>query len=213
MNQALLAATAAVFALSSAGAPAARAEAETSARFKGYVAVNRQLEERVVLEGQGFQLATYLDEFLSTFNGVTFYGNGLVSLLGIYDSSALDSAFRNGEPNVINMLLWHVAFSGLSQDIGALCDPSSGTLFRSLARPTLLEALKPVCDWPAPSARSDDALMGLWLALMSFDAPMSEYQAWRDFFQGPAFASAKASDAVAAMALAAFDNPYFLLSM
>jgi hypothetical protein len=177
-----------------------------AAEFKGYVAIDQVLKDRMIREGALFSLGIYLDDHFSDF------GISLVDLLGVYKGGALDSSFHNGQPNVVNMLLWHVAFSGLSHDLGEVCTPSAPKgLLAEGVQDSLKQALKPVCAWPAPEAKSDEALMGLWLALMSFDAPMEEFEAWRDFFRGPEYASARPQDAVADMALAIFSNPHFLL--
>ena len=174
--------------------------------FKGYFAINRTLQERLVQSPNTFQLGVYLDESYNPF------GNSLLDLLGTYDRGSLDSAFRNGKPNVVNVLLWHVVFSGLSRDLAALClagappNPRIGSL-----APSFESALKTVCAWPQASAQSDEALLAFWLGLMSFDAPIEEFEAWRDFFRSAPYVNAPAQEAVAALVLAAFSNPYFLL--
>lgn len=200
-----------LFALSVAAGPA-WADPSPNAQFKGYVAINEVLTERIVKPGASFTLASYLDEYY--YNAGIFGGGGtsLLDLLGTFNGGTLDSSFHNGNPNVINMVLWHVAFSGLGRDLAALCGSGGSSGFGYLdVREDLTASLKPLCSWPAPAAKADDAMMGWWLALMSFDAPETEFEAWRDFFRGPDFAQATAYDTIAAMSLAIFNNPHFLL--
>ncbi|MBI3556741.1 MAG: hypothetical protein HY074_10800 [Deltaproteobacteria bacterium] len=76
--------------------------------FRGYTEVNRILKERVA-RANGFQLGKYLGE-----SSAEPGSNGLLSLLGTYLGSDTDAAYRNGQPNSLNMLLWYLALSGLA---------------------------------------------------------------------------------------------------
>ena len=55
------------------------------------------------------------------------------------------------------------------------------------------------------------ALFGFWISIMSFDAPLQEYQAWKDFFLDGPFVKSPAPDVIRAMAAAILMNPHFLL--
>lgn len=187
---------------------AAQAQETIPAQYRGYTAINRLIQERVARKN-GFELGKYLGE-----DDSVPQVSGLLSLLGTYQGSDTDAKFRNGDPNSINMILWYIALNGLAAGVASYCAaqtaiPADGEL---ALLPEFAAALLPVCLWPQKSAQADDALFGLWTALMSFDAPPSEYEAWRDYFRTDAeFAQAPASVAVAALVLGALYNPYFLL--
>jgi hypothetical protein len=70
--------------------------------------------------------------------------------------------------------------------------------------------LRRLCTWPAAEAKSDAGLLDFWLAVMGYNAPESEYAAWRDFFRS-AYADRPAAETVSAMTFAITMNPYFLL--
>ena len=67
-----------------------------------------------------------------------------------------------------------------------------------------------MCAWPADEAKSDEALLEFWLALMGHGAPEAEFAAWRDFFRA-SYSGKPAAETVAAMTLAITMNPHFLL--
>ena len=181
---------------------------DVMAEFKGPAAIDAVLRERLYTDAAQFSLAKFLGEKGD-------YYKGLTGLLGSYGGGGLDNTYQNGLPNVVNMILWHVALTGLSDQIGANCYSADALAYHSADALTYNEtfaaALKVICNWPAPTAKTDDALMNFWLVLMSFDAPMSEFAAWKDFFLTSAYKDAKAQEAVAAMVLAMLNNPYFLL--
>lgn len=182
-----------------------------SSGFKGFPVIKRVLSERWLGDAMTLDLAIYLGE-----GGGYYSSSGLTSLLGSYEGSggSLNSTFSNGEPNVVALVLWHVIFSELAVDLASTCTSNGKHYTRAASVPvrdSLTAALKPICNWPAASARSDETLLGLWLELMSFDAPEEEYEAWRDFFKGPAYAGATYTQVVSAMVLAAYSNPHFLL--
>jgi hypothetical protein len=202
-------ALASILLLSQASTPAL-AHSTPVASLRGYATTHRILTERIVKPSISYNFAAYLDEH---YYPGSFFLNGLLELLGVYaGSSSFDSSFRNGNPNVINTVLWHILFSGLSEDIGKLCvESASPNPLLHITQDSFRSALQPLCSWPSPASRSNDALLAFWLALMSFDAPIEEFDSWREFFQGPTYEQASASEAVAAMSLAILDNPHFLL--
>ena len=176
--------------------------------FRGYIGVNNILNARLIKEDSNFQLGVYLDD---TFGR----SDNLLLLLGAYAGGGFPDKFHNGRPNGVNMLLWYIAFSGLSHDIATLCSANTSedlaSKLRSQVNPIFIEALKPVCAWPAASAKTEDVLYAFWTAVQGFDPPFDEFEAWRAFFLGPDFAAAPALDAISAMALTMFMNPHFLL--
>lgn len=164
--------------------------------FRGHYAVQMGLHERVFQTPNRFNLMTYL-------------GSGeLLNLLGTYNvGPAGHSRFQNGIPNSTNMLLWHIAMSGLAKEISRICTNTSGLDFK----PEFLVTLRSVCLWPAPEAKSEALLLDFWFYLMGYEALESEYEAWRDFFLLGPYAQGDGSETVSAMALSIFMNPYFLL--
>jgi hypothetical protein len=53
-------------------------------------------------------------------------------------------------------------------------------------------------------------LQEFWFSVMGYNAPQSEYAAWREFFL-TSYASRPAAETIDAMTLAITMNPYFLL--
>ena len=137
------------------------------------------------------------------------------------------------------MLLWFVAFDGLAHDLAQICvlgpnptpspspSPSPSPVPGEVAAPkttgstavaTILQLndgyknqLLALCAWPNSSSRNEATLSALWDATMSFDAPPTEFEAWRDYYLGEQFATADSPTALNAMLKAIFLNPYFLL--
>jgi hypothetical protein len=176
-----------------------------AAQFKGYTEINRVLKERVAKPG-GFELGQYLGE-----NSSEPSPAGLLSLLGTYLGGDTSAEFRNGDPNAMNMILWYIALSRFASDVGSRCGPTP-TAGAPQLLPDFVTALTPICGWPAASAKTDQALYALWMSLLDFDAPDSEFQAWKDFVTtDPQIAQASGPQAAAALILAALYNPYFLL--
>lgn len=131
---------------------------------------------------------------------------GLLNLMGYYDPNG-ENAFRNGEPNAINTLIWQMALDAFAKDMAGHCEGRS----RLLLQPLFQSTLATICRWPAPEAQSEPAMRMLWLSVMSYDAPEEEYLAWRDFFLRSSFASRPASEAVPALLFSILYNPHFLL--
>jgi hypothetical protein len=67
-----------------------------------------------------------------------------------------------------------------------------------------------LCTWPSGEARSEEVMIAFWLAMMGYNAPKSEYEAWRDFVR-KTYAQNKPQEVVSAMTLAIMLNPHFLL--
>lgn|GEM_PF-5090871 len=179
------------------------------AGYRGYYLTNEMLKTRLMKEGTGFALGIYLNPKLAT-DGDT----GLSELLGIYSGGRL----VNGEPNGVNMLLWYVAMSGLARDMARICEldavapPMIVGFAKAEMNESFSQALGALCvAWPHGRARTEPALLNFWLALVSFDAPMEEFEVWRDFLMSPTFAAAPAGILVEAAATSALMNPGFLL--
>ena len=195
-----------LFALLLGAAPALADDGGQAAQFKGYTEANRLIKERIADSTNGFELGKYLGEPVAEPSAT-----GLLALLGTYIGSGTDAEFRNGDPNAMNLILWYIALSGFATDVASHCATTPNPGAPNLLA-TFETALKPVCAWPADSAKTDAVPQALWLALMEFDAPETEYQAWKQYFvSDPVLSQATAPKALSAMILAALYNPYFLL--
>jgi len=170
--------------------------------LRGYVAVNQVLAARLFKPGSAFYLGHYLDEDTGESQG-----DDLLALMGTYDTN---SQFINGTPNGINTLLWYLAFTGLSDDLGAVCDPPGQQPdVLALLDPEVEKMLEGLCAWKDPTVRTADKLQALWIQFLGFDAPYEEFEAFRDFMLGlgPESGHQTVSDATFVMLM----NPYFLL--
>ena len=173
----------------------------SSAEFRGYTATNRTLSERLIERGHAFQGGVYLGE---QYNPMTL---NLLDLVGTYKSGSAGERFKNGVPNSLNMLLWHLMLSGLSGDVSKICSGENAREFRI----DFQERVRALCSWPAGASRADAVLFDYWLATMGYDAPLTEYQVWKEFALGPAMADFQGAEAVEWLTLSILNNPYFLL--
>jgi len=187
------------------------ATAEGNNVLRGYTVVNRLVHERIA-QRNGFQVGQYLLPQA----GSTPQNGDLLSLLGTYDGSDTSAAYSNGDPNTVNMLLWYIDLNMFADDIALQCAPSltdEPKVYPLKLTKDFLAALKPLCAWPAESAKSDAVLYAFWSGILGFDAPPEEFQAWKNYFlTGAEYSSASAAKLISAMSLAAMFNPYFLLA-
>jgi hypothetical protein len=171
--------------------PAARAQ---NAQFKGLTVLSQGLSTRIAPPSRPFDL----DEFTVS--------DGLDDLLGAWSGFGAEHTFQNGKPNAINVVLLRLTLGGFAKSLAANC-----TVPRLPLNARFAATLKKVCTWPAPEAASDAVLTGFWLGVMGYDAPRSEYIAWRDFFRAR-YADKPGPETVEAMTFAIMMNPYFLLN-
>lgn len=180
--------------------------------YKGYVAINRIIQTRFLEPGatsSSFAIGHYLGEYSSEIGGLS-------ALLGGFSGEASSNDFRNGRPNSLNILLWQIALSNLAKDVAFSCRGSGAP--QSLGgrypyNPPFAARLKPLCSWPSPEVKQEATLLNLWQAVMGFDAPKEEYDAWRDYFLNPTspFANASRDESIKAMFRSMLLSPYFLL--
>lgn len=166
--------------------------------YRGYVAAQNLLAERLLLEGQPdrpFSFYPYTDN-----------QGGLLNLLGFYQSTG-ENSFRNGQPNAINTLVWQLVLQGFANDLADHCRGQSSLLLQ----PVFQSTLATVCRWPAPEAQEESTMRMLWLSVMGYDAPEEEFLAWRDFFLRSSYAAKPAAEAVPALLFSILYNPHFLL--
>ncbi len=177
-------------------APIARADDTTDvANFKGDYVIGKTLEERLMPDGKTFNFDQYTSD------------PGLSYLLGVWDDFGTQHVFRNGLPNPVNTLVWYTSLSSLADDLAANCGPAP----KIVSNAEFAKALSAICQWPAATAKTDSAMLGFWIALMGYDAPESEYDAWKSFFLTSSYQNRPAPETVKAMTQAILLNPYFLI--
>lgn len=177
------------------------------APFRGYTEINRDLRDALMQPDSSWHLGRYLSDE----RGEPRRSGGLLALLGTYAGTDLGGGFQNAQPGGMNMLLWYVAFSGLSLDVGALCSatPPEKPLPWNEEFKTLVVSL---CEWPRAGLADDGSkLLDFWLWLVGFDVPMEEFDAWKEFVLQPELQQSSAKNALAAMVVAALYNPHYLL--
>lgn len=194
--------------------PSARttSEGKPVGGYKGLIAINQILQLRLLTP----------DAAAPQFSITRYFGQpsgeptGLAILLGAYGGEDAHRTFQNGTPSPMSMLLWQMILTSLAEDIARSCDQEGGP--RSLGdifpyNQNFITHLKPLCSWPSPAAKNDSHLLGLWLALMGYDAPREEYESWKEFFLSPEspFSSSSRTEAILAMARTIFLSPFFLL--
>ena len=177
---------------------------DASSPYRGYTEINSTIRERILIEGSTTNLGKYVGENLPEPRVL----GGVLALLGTYVGSDQDAQFRNGDPNEINLILWYLAFSGMASDIANHCNPAVNTL---PLLPEFRSTMSKLCAWPAAEAKTDEVLMAYWTELTQFDAPGTEFEAWKSFFLNSDYANRPAKEVITAMTLSAWMNPYFLL--
>lgn len=177
-------------------APLARAASPGSSEFRGYVAVNRLLRERLFLPGSTFELGQFINQEYDPQAG------NLLDLLGTYKTGFGVAGFRNGKPNALNMLLWHTLFAALARDIAGVCAGEPNVF-----NPSFVARVRPLCAGPLAS----DDLFVFWTALLGVDAPLEEYALWEAFAMSAPMREFQGADYVESLAVSVLNNPYFLL--
>lgn len=164
------------------------------ARFKGLVGIQKELSTRLAPAGSALDLYDFLP------------ADDLENLLGTWVNYGSEHVFKNGSPNPVNMLIWYTMMSAFAQSVGDSCVRPKLEFNRSF-----LTVLNRICAWPKPAAVTDRNMLDFWLAVMGYNAPESEFLAWRDFLLNSSYRNKTAKEAVAAMTLAITLNPHFLL--
>lgn len=166
----------------------------SSAQFKGLSALSKELSARIATEESPIELDTYMP------------ADGLDDLVGTWSAFGSEHVFQNGQPNAVSVVLLRLTFSGFATALADNCLSSRLTL-----NDPFHDVLEALCTWPSDEARSDEVMMAFWLGLMGYNAPEKEYAVWRDFVRRT-YGGKSAKEAITAMSLAIFLNPYFLLS-
>ena len=196
------------------------ANGNATGEFKGFVAIDTYVSGRLVAPapastsfgGFGSLNAFSLSRYLQ---GGGFNDGGLKDLLGVYVQVNGATIFKNGTPNALNMALWQTVCRGFAHDLAQVCAPGGLQGMGFTLRDVLASKLLPLCKWPAATAKDEQVMLNVWMAVMGFQAPKSEFVAWRQWFvetQAPAYDTAANTEVLTAMLEAAMMNPYFLLS-
>jgi hypothetical protein len=164
-----------------------------NAQFKGWAAVSRELSTRLAAPGASLDLQKFVP------------ADDLDELLGTWNRFGDEHTLQNGSPNSVSMVIWRVALSGFAKSVAASCGQPRLTFHERF-----LTTLRKLCRWPAAEAKSDALLQEFWFSVMGYNAPQSEFAAWREFFL-TSYASRPAAETIDAMTLAITMNPYFLL--
>jgi len=164
-----------------------------NAQFKGWAAISRELSTRLAAPGAPFDLHKFVP------------ADDLDELLGTWNRFGDEHTLQNGSPNSVSMVIWRVALSGFAKSVAGSCGQPRLTF-----HDRFLTTLRKLCRWPAAEAKSDAVLQEFWFSVMGYNAPQSEYTAWREFFLA-SYASRPAAETIDAMTLAITMNPYFLL--
>ncbi len=172
-----------------------------AAELKGYVETNQALRERIFNQNENYEVGDFIGVRYSDF------GNNLLDILGTYKSSGVTLGFKNGQPNSLNILVWKMMFSQLSDKISELCIGGDSTHFS----PDFRTQMTTLCQWPSATGRNEESLKTFWTTLMGYDAPEDEYIAFRYFFLSDQWRQARPNDVVWAMSYSVLMNPYFLL--
>ncbi len=164
-----------------------------NAQFKGWAAVSRELSTRLAAPGASLDLQKFVP------------ADDLDELLGTWNRFGDEHTLQNGSPNSVSMVIWRVALSGFAKSVAGSCGQPRLTFHERF-----LTTLRKLCRWPAAEAKSDAVLQEFWFSVMGYNAPQSEFAAWREFFL-TSYASRPAAETIDAMTLAITMNPYFLL--
>jgi hypothetical protein len=163
------------------------------AQFKGINALSKELSARIAPEEAPIELDLFMP------------ADGLDQLTGTWSTFGAEHTFQNGQPNAVNMVLLRLAFSRFADSVANSCKTP-----QLIFNEPFFDTLEALCTWPSGEAQSEDVMVEFWLAMMGYNAPKSEYEAWRDFVR-KTYARNKPQEAVSAMTLAIMLNPHFLL--
>lgn len=190
-------------------------ENEAIGSYKGYAAISNALASRLVEPGTSFDLAYYLDG--SDSGGFMFPGE-LFKLLGSYQSDGLRSDFQNGQPNGINLLVWHLALSGLGDELGLQCVVPPVLPAPAGSHPPIVlqlapkNAVKGLCGFAGlTEGQRAIALDALWRTLTGWELPESERLAWLEWAKSPELSTLRPEELLSALTEAALFNPHLLL--
>ncbi|WP_324956547.1 hypothetical protein [Oligoflexus sp.] len=143
-------------------------------------------------------------------------------LLGYHDNTGEVYEFRAGEPNPFSAMLWYNQFALLAHEIGRNCERLPAALgsisfegeqgaAEYRLQSSIVAMLPELCAWQQTSTPIRNRLQGLWMLVMSYDAPLQERDSWLQYFLESNHGLALGQERVAALFETMFMNPYFLL--
>lgn len=160
--------------------------------YKGYVAIQDTFKYRALKPGTQFQMARYLDDDKN--------------------SSFVPLTLQRGlAPNPLTATSWFILFEGLAKDLAYVCSTEAGPApveLISELRAEVLVMLLSLCSWPNVT---DQQLLDLWLTIVGYDAPSSEFESWLARFKQEDYRGGSPLAALQDMIQVALLNPYFLL--
>lgn len=161
-----------------------------------------------------FDLTFFLDGGL--YDAFGFIPGELFKLVGSYQSDGLRSEFQNGMPNGINILIWYIAFSGISEELAHICDGTAAAQQRNYPQPqfkdAVVNAVTQLCVWPdlSPSMKRQ-AAQEYWDTLVASDAPSEEQDAWMELVTSDEYTNKRGKDIILDFTVSALLNPYVLI--
>ncbi len=188
-------------------------ENTATGRFRGYAETNRIVNERLFARRDAVSISAY---FEARAEDSLFFGAKptLAALLGQYDGDGLRTEIENASPNAVNMLLWYLAFDGLSRELTVECAEGGAQPERfALAdlRPDFQGSVARLCLELAAGNVADGTYRDLYQAALGVDAPATELESWTAFARGESFVGKTPRDTAQELLMAALYNPYFLL--
>lgn len=156
-----------------------------SGRMRGYGELNDILASRVAREPMGFDVGYRLRRMDPSKDNAQsldeiFTGRSLIELLGAYSGNGMNSEPKNSAPNAVNMLLWYNVFDTLADDLSDAC--VSGPRV-SKFRDDVLAAARGICGITSATVDGTERVMALWRALLMYDVPDREFDAFMYFFR------------------------------
>ncbi len=119
----------------------------------------------------------------------------LVQLLGDFENEGVDRKYQNGDPNGLNIFLWHAMMDKLTNSLVADCDSDSSLENNYMAHVSGLEipitddlgyAMQRLCGLQAGDQFFDTnvELSLIWDSVMYYDASQEHFKDWESFMQG-----------------------------
>ncbi len=177
--------------------------------LRGSKAIETAIRDRVYsVANPAFYLGKYVGDYST---------DGLMSLMGGYNANLGSSSLQNVDPNAVNMMLWRIAAAGAGKDIGQMAcamAPASPEQAAVYLNVHFFAASKALCLSPNPTPEQRIKLLqNLWLAVMRYDAPKSEMDAWITEMAKPGgvLDGPVPMTVVASLMESILMNPYFLM--
>lgn len=177
--------------------------------YKGYLAINADLKQRVFPEQDIYIFLQPSAE------------GPLVRLLGGFSDLGSSNKFMNGTPNATNMALWVLMAQNIAKHIADQCayariehkEAYASYEGRKIKINSDMKGLLAGICFLGIEPKADMLIslsQGLWMQVVGFEAPYSEFEAFRDFFLLNED-RLSGRNRVEAMMLAMLLNPYYLL--